>query len=410
MRARRFRLPAAVVAAVVVAEAAVWLLRPDGVIDPVPDAESSYFTAAQLERAHDFRDLQRLIGLGGLVAEGVLLGLLVVRPPVRAVARGERLARGRPLAAAAVVGVGLVLAVQVVALPFAAWAHERAADVGLSTQDWGAWLSDRAKGGALAAALGAAGAVLFTGLIRRFPRRWWLAGAGAVVAIEIVFVWLAPVVLDPLFNRYEQLPEGRTKAAVTELARKAGVDVGEVLVVDASRRTTAANAYVGGLGSTKRVVLYDTLLERFDPAQVDLVVAHELAHVKQRDLARGMLWVAIVAPPGMYVVMLLTRRWSGRAGVVPGAAGSLPALALALALVTFGLTVISNQLSRAVENRADVYSLELTGETREFIELERRLALANVADPDPPDAYHLVFGTHPETVERIGIALAERRK
>jgi STE24 endopeptidase len=351
-----------------------------------------------------------LIGLGGLVAEGVLLGLLVVRPPVRAVARGERLARGRPLAAAAVVGVGLVLAVQVVALPFAAWAHERAADVGLSTQDWGAWLSDRAKGGALAAALGAAGAVLFTGLIRRFPRRWWLAGAGAVVAIEIVFVWLAPVVLDPLFNRYEQLPEGRTKAAVTELARKAGVDVGEVLVVDASRRTTAANAYVGGLGSTKRVVLYDTLLERFDPPQVDLVVAHELAHVKQRDLARGMLWVAIVAPPGMYVVMLLTRRWSGRAGVVPGAAGSLPALALALALVTFGLTVISNQLSRAVENRADVYSLELTGETREFIELERRLALANVADPDPPDAYHLVFGTHPETVERIGIALAERRK
>jgi STE24 endopeptidase len=245
--------------------------------------------------------------------------------------------------------------------------------------------------------------------MRRFPRRWWVAGAGAVVAIEIVFVWLAPVVLDPIFNRYEDLPQGRTRAAVTELARKAGVDVGDVLVVDASRRTTAANAYVGGLGHTKRVVLYDTLLERFDPAQVELVVAHELAHVKQRDLARGMLWVAIVAPPGMYLVMLLTRRWSARAGVEPGAPGSLPALALALALVAFGLGVVSNQLSRAVENRADAYSLELTGEPGEFIELERRLALANVTDPDPPDAYQLVFGTHPETVERIGIALAYER-
>ena len=154
--------------------------------------------------------------------------------------------------------------------------------------------------------------------------------------------------------------------------------------MDASRRTTAANAYVTGLGHTKRVVLYDTLLERFDPAQVELVVAHELGHVKHRDLARGMLWVAIVAPPGMYVVMLLTRRWSARAGAAPGAPGSLPALALALAVVSFGLTVVSNQLSRAVENRADAYSLELTGEPREFIELERRLALANVADPDPP--------------------------
>jgi STE24 endopeptidase len=246
--------------------------------------------------------------------------------------------------------------------------------------------------------------------MRRFPRRWWVAGAAAVVAIEIVFVWLAPVVLDPLFNRYEDLPPGRTRAAVTELADRAGVEVGDVLVVDASRRTTAANAYVGGLGSTKRVVIYDTLLERFDPAQVELVVAHELAHVKQRDLARGMLWVAIVSLPGMYVVMLLTRRWAARAGVAPGAPGSVPALVLALAVVSFGLGIISNQLSRAVESKADAYSLELTDEPREFIELERRLALANVSDPDPPDAYRLVFGTHPETMERIGIAVAYERK
>ena len=406
MRAGRFRLPAAVVAAVVVAEVAVWLLRPGGVIEPLPVSESSYFTAEQLDRAHDFRGLQRLIGVGGLVAQGVALVILVARPPSGGVALAERVARGRPLLGAALVGAAVLVAVQVVSLPFGAWAHERAADVGLSTQGWAEWLSDQAKAGAIAAALAGAGAILFVGLMRRFPRRWWLAGAGAVVAIEVVFVWLAPVVLDPLFNRYDELPEGRTRAAVTELARRAGVDVGEVLVVDASRRTTAANAYVGGLGPTKRVVLYDTLLDRFEFAQVELVVAHELAHVKHRDLARGMLWVAIVAPPGMYLVMLLTRRWSGRAGAVPGAPASVPALALALAAVALGLTVISNQLSRAVENRADAYSLELTNEPREFIELERRLALANVADPDPPAAYRFAFGTHPTIVERIGIGRA----
>lgn len=411
MRARRFTLPAAVVVAVVVAEAAVWLLRPDGVIDSLPVSEARYFTDAQLDRAHDFRDQQRLIGLGGLVAEGVLLALLVARPPRGAIARGERLARDRPLVGAALVGAGVALAVEFVALPFGAWAHERAADVGLSTQDWGAWMSDRAKAGAVAGTLAAGGAALFSALMRRFPRGWWVAGAGAVVAIEVVFVWLAPVVVDPLFNRYEDLPQGRARAGVTQLAERAGVDVGDVLVVDASRRTTAANAYVGGLGHTKRVVLYDTLLERFDPAQVDVVVAHELAHVKQRDLARGMLWVAIVAAPGMYVVMLLTRRWSARAGAPPGAPGSVPALALAVAVVSFGLTIVSSQLSRAVENRADAYSLELTGEPREFIELERGLALANVADPDPPAAYRFLFATHPSTVDRIGIAREfERRR
>ena len=409
MRFHRLKLPAAVVAAVLVAEAAVWLLRPDGVIDPLPVSESAYFSAAQLDRAHDFRDLQRLIGIGGLVAEGALLALLVARPPRGAIAWGKRLGLDRPLVGAALVGAGVILAVQLVALPFGAWAHERAADVGLSTQDWGAWMSDRAKAAAVAGVLAAGGAALFSVLMRRFPRGWWLAGAGAVVAIEIVFVWLAPVVVDPLFNRYEDLPPGRTRAAVTQLAERAGLDVGDVLVVDASRRTTAANAYVNGLGHTKRVVLYDTLLERFDPAQVDLVVAHELGHVKQRDLARGMLWVAIVAGPGMYVVMLLTRRWGARAGAPPGAPGSMPALALALAVVSFGLTVVSNQLSRAVEGRADTYALELTGESREFIELERRLALANVADPDPPGVYRFLFGTHPPTVDRIGMALEFER-
>ena len=122
-----------------------------------------------------------------------------------------------------------------------------------------------------------------------------------------------------------------------------------------------------------------------------------------------MLWVAIVAPGAMLVVMLLTRRWSTRAETSPGTAASIPALALALALVSFGATAISNQLSRAVEADADAYSLELTGEPGEFVSMERRLARTNLADPDPPDAYRFLFATHPSVVERIGAALAYER-
>ncbi len=401
MIARRWRLPVAVVAALLIAEGAVLVLRPAQDLDPVPVAASSLFRSAELERARDYAGGQRLLGLGAIAAQGAVLVLLVLRPARRVIGRIDR---------TALVGGGLMLAVSLAALPFAALAHERAVDFGKSTQSWSEWGTDWLISTAIAVVLAAAAVALFALLMRRFPRGWWVAGAGAVVCIEVLFVWLAPVVLDPVFNSYRDLPAGRTRADVEQLARRAGVDVGEVLVVDASRRTTAANAYVGGLGHTKRVVLYDTLLARFTPGQVRLVVAHELGHVKHRDLARGMLWVAIVAPGAMLVVMLLTRRWSARAGTRPGTAASVPAFALALALVAFSTSVVSKQLSRPVEADADSYSLELTGEARQFVSMERRLARVNLTDPDPPGLYQFLFATHPSVVERVGAALAFERE
>ncbi len=410
MMSRRWRLPVAIVAAVVIAEGAVWLLRPDERIDPVAVSAQSVAGPRQLERADDYAGGMRLLGLGAIVAQGAVLAFLVARPPRRATRALERAGLGRTALAVALAGALLILVVTAAALPFAALAHERAVDFGRSTQSWAGWVEDRLKSTGIAVVLAAAGAALFAMLMRRFPRGWWVAGAGAVVAIELLFVWLTPVVLDPLFNRYADLPQGRTRADVEELARRTGLDVGDVLVVDASRRTTAANAYVTGIGHTKRVVLYDTLLRDFTAGQVRLVVAHELGHVKQRDLARGMLWVAIVAPGAMVAIMLLTRRWSARAGTEPGTAGSMPSFALALALVAFATTTIGNQLSRSVEARADAYSLELTGEARQFESMERRLARINLTDPDPPGFFHFVFGTHPRVVERIGMGRAYERR
>ena len=410
MTARRLRLAAAIVAAVLIAEGAVLVLRPDERLDPVGAPESRYFSAAQLERARDYARGQRLLALAGIAAQAMVLVLLVWRPPGRTVALVERAARSRVTVATALAGAALILVVIAAALPFALWAHERAVDVGKSTQSLGAWAQDQLTTAGIAALLAAAAAALFAAVMRRFPRTWWIPGAAIVVAIEILFVWLAPVVLDPVFNRYTDLPPGRTRTDITELARRSGVSVGDVLVVDASRRTTSVNAYVTGIGRTKRVVLYDTLLDGFDRDQVRLIVAHELGHVKHRDLARGMLWVAIVAPAGMLVVMLLTRRWSVRAATAPGTTASLPAFALALALVAFGGVLISNQLSRAVERSADEYSLELTGEPREFISMQQRLARGNLSDPEPPAFFRALFGTHPTTMQRIGLALGYERE
>jgi STE24 endopeptidase len=234
------------------------------------------------------------------------------------------------------------------------------------------------------------------------------------VAAAAVTLYLQPVVIAPLFNRFEPLPPGELRSEVLRLADRAGVDVGEVYRVDASRRTTAINAYVGGLGQTKRVVLYDNLIEDYPREQVRSVVAHELGHVKHRDVPRGLLWIAIVAPAGTFLVQRLAERFAGGGLDGPERPGpaALPAVVLSFSLVAFGLTCAGNVLSRQVEARADAYALELTGEPRAFVALTRSLAIRNLGDPDPPPAFHALFGTHPTTIDRIGygVTVAEEQR
>jgi STE24 endopeptidase len=408
MKAGRSRLPLAILVAAAAAAAATFLLRPrSGIIDPAAVDVEAYFSAAQIERAEDFRDTQRALGLAGIAVTGAALAALAWRP-----LRPAALAR-RPLLGGAAAGSGISLALVVVGLPLAAWRHDRAFDVGLSTQTWGPWLGDVAKSAGIGAVLAGAGGAVALALVRRFPRRWWIPGSGVVVAFGVVTIWLWPVVIDPLFNDFDPLPDGRLRSDVLELARRADVKVGEVYRVDASRRTTAVNAYVGGLGPTKRVVLYDNLIDDLPPEQVRQVVAHELGHQKHRDLYRGLLWLALVAPAGVYLVQRLAEAFGRREGLgVPGrrvGPAALPAIALAVWVVSLVLGSVSNMLSRQVEARADTFSLELTRNPAAHIALERELAERNIADPDPPPVLHALFGTHPTTVERIGIGEAWAR-
>jgi STE24 endopeptidase len=400
----RLRWPVAVVAAVVVAEVAVLVLRPrHGIIDPAPVRAQSYFSAAQLERARDFRRPQLALYGGVLAVEAGLLILLVARPP-RRLRRPFR----RPLVAAAATGAALSVALSAAPLPLKVIQRERAKDVGLVTQSWSGYAGDVAKSWAIGGLIAGAGAAAGVALIRRFPRRWWIPGSVVVVAFGAASVYAGPVLLDPLFNRFTPLPAGQTRADVLELARRAGVDVGAVYTVDASRRTTAANAYVTGLGHTKRVVLYDTLLENFTRDEVRLVVAHELGHVHHRDVPNGLLYLAIVAPFGLFAVAVTTRRLAPGGAARPGPA-VLPALALSLGVVSLAVTTVSHQLSRRVEARADAFSLRLTDEPRPFIGFERRIAVRNVADPDPPRWAVALLATHPPTLDRIGAGVAYER-
>lgn len=405
------RVGAVAVAMILVAELAVWALGPGGSAwDPVAVSESSYFEPEELERARDYRDGQRWLLLAGMALELAALAALALGRPAAFRRALERLGR-RPLLGAAVAGAAIAIVLELVGLPTSLAAHERAVDAGLSSQSLGPWLWDLARSAAIGALLTALAASLLIALVRRFPRRWWLPGAAAVAVLAAVFVWIAPVVLSPIFNDYESLPPGsRARADVLALAERAGVDVGEVLSVDASRRVTSLNAYVDGLGSTKRVVLYDNLLADAERAELNSVVAHELGHVAHRDLPRGLLYIALVAPLGLLFTRELGVALARRTGAEPASPAALPAYLLALWLAALALNVPGNQLSREVEASADAFALELTDDPQGLVDLQLRLARSNLSDPDPPAIAAALLATHPSTLERIGAALAYRRE
>ncbi|MCW2951767.1 MAG: Ste24 endopeptidase, partial [Conexibacter sp.] len=298
----------------------------------------------------------------------------------------------------------LTLASTLVTLPLAAAGRRRALRAGLATQSWRGWAADIVRANAIGATFAAAGGALATELRARLPERWWIAAAGGGVALSAGAAFAAPVLLEPLFNRFTPLPEGQVRDDVLALARDAGVDVGEVFEVDASRRTTAANAYVTGLGATKRVVLFDTLLRDYERDELRLVVAHELAHVRHSDVVRGLAQLAIVAPFASRAVERLAARMGVRASTPPAIA--LPRLMLALALAGLPLGLASARLSRAIERRADAFALRLTDAPAAMIAFQRRIAVQNRADLEPPRRLTRVLASHPPTIERIGAAVA----
>jgi len=397
-------------ALIVVAEGAVLLLAPsEEGIRPESVAASEFFEADALARSEDYRDGQRLLLVGGLAAQALAVGALALgRPRVARDLLGRLSARGAIGTAAA--GVMVVLVAEAASFPFSLATHERSVDVGLSTQALGPWLTDEAKALGIGAIVAGAGAVALSGLIRRYPRGWWIPGTVVVVGYGAAMSLLAPILIAPRFNDFEALPpQSELRASVVELGERAGVEVGDVFRVDASRQGTALNAYVAGIGPTKRVVLYDTLIDGTSEPELESVVAHELAHVAHSDIPRGILFAAAITPIGLLLVREVSGTLSRRAGAEPGSPAAVPALFLAIALVSFAANVPANQLSREVEASADAFALRMTDDPQGLEDLQVRLAVRNLSDVDPPGWARALFGTHPTTLERIGSAQAWAR-
>lgn len=280
---------------------------------------------------------------------------------------------------------------------------------GLTKQTTRGWLGDEAKGLALALAFQVPLTCGGYAVIRRRPHDWWLVLSGLTVPFAVVFSQLAPVVIMPIFNRFEPLADRELAGRVTALAEGAGVRIADVYRMDMSRQSEKANAFFTGLGATKRIVLGDTLLDRFTPEEVEGVVAHELGHQVHGDIWR---LVALGSGFGFGAAYLLAKigptllkRTAPRTGVSDiGDVASLPLLEVVLSLCGVAAVPIQAAVSRAIERRTDRFALELTGDGETYAAAMGRLAAQNLADPDPPRALALLVYSHPPIAARIRAA------
>ncbi|GAA4162526.1 hypothetical protein GCM10022251_43750 [Phytohabitans flavus] len=367
----------------------------------------------QVRKGREFHSALRPGSYGAMLL-GLAVTLALGLTPL-----GSRLVElvGRPfgdnwVARAVLGGLAVVLVAEIITLPLAAWRHTIVVRYGLSTQTWAGWAVDVLKSYAVSAIIAAIALLGFYTITRLAPRWWWAFGAAGAAALVVLLSFILPVLVEPVFNKFTPMEQGPLRTELMSLAQRDGVPVKDVLVADASRRTRAVNAYVSGLGPTRRIVVYDTLLREAPPEEVTSVVAHELGHAKDRDVFTGSLLGALGAAAAVVALYLLGGwGWLLRTAGVDSI-GEPRALALMLAVVSLaGIVAAPAQslVSRRVEARADAHALELTGDPGTFESMQRRLSTVNLGDPDPPRWEYLYSASHPSTVERMAAARAYAR-
>ena len=364
---------------------------------------------ANEDKATRYHRLQRRASVLGTLAGAALFALLVttggavwLRDVLRGVA-GDSFA-----GLVASYTVALVLLADLVQLPFAYYRGvtlERRYD--LSTQRLARWWLDQVKGVALGLLFAVTAALALWGLLRAMPGLWWLTAAALFSVVMLALAQLAPVLLMPLFYRFRPVQRQELVERLMSLAARADARVIGVYEWMLSDRTRKANAALAGIGRTRRILLSDTLLADHSDEEIEVILAHELAHHVHHDIWKALALEAML----MTIAFCVADSALTVAGPVLGLESKwdiagLPLLVLAVGTVSLVLLPLGLALSRAHERRADRYALEMTGNVPAFVSAMKRLSLRNLGEETPSRLTELLFQSHPSTSARI--AAAER--
>ena len=359
------------------------------------------------DKATRYHRLRRRASLAGITASAIFLLLLLISGGSAALRETALRAAGGAFYATLVIYVFVVVTLhELVQLPLAFYQGvvlERR--YGLSTQSTAHWWRDQLKSWGIGTVLGLVAAVLTWSLLRWNPAWWWLAAASGFSAILVLLAQLAPVVLLPLFYEVKPLNRPALAERLIALAGRARTPVLGVFEWRLSDRTRKANAALAGLGGTRRILLSDTLLAEHSDDEIEVVLAHELAHHVHRDIWSAIALETALITAGLYLADLaLTTFADSFALLGKSDIAGLPLLMLAVGAVSLVLMPVGNAFSRAHERRADRYALTLTRNDEAFITAMRRLAAQNLAEERPSRLVEVLFHSHPSTTARIAAA------
>lgn len=383
----------------------LWFIVFPGKISP---EAFKYFSLEQINQGREHSRSQQLLMITVVILEVILLCWFIWSGKAIAMTRWtQQITRGSYYGSALLFFLGLWLILKVMYFPFSyisgfylqkKW--------GFSTQTFSAWWLDTLKGAGLELLLATLGVLILFWLLKHWPRAWWLVGA-SLLSIWLVaqnFIW--PLVVSPMFNRFEPVRDTAILSMVSELSAKAGIPVDEVLVMDASRRTTRANAYFAGVGQTKQIVLYDTLLKNYPPDQVKAVLAHEMAHWQQGHILKG-LTLGIFSNFILWGLLFIFIRTT-LAPLTRYPPHTWALILLFFAAVSFITSPIQSSISRGMEREADRVSVQLTGDIPAAVRLQVNLVVKNSSDVSPPTFIEWFSYSHPSVLNRIHILQQER--
>ena len=278
---------------------------------------------------------------------------------------------------------------------------------GLSTQTTARWWFDHLKAGLVALVFGLIGALIVCALIRWDPERWWMLAAAIFTIVMVGLVQLAPVLLLPLFYEFKPLDREALVRRLVALANRAGATVMGVFEWRLSDKTRKANAALTGIGRTRRIIISDTLLTQHSDDEIEVILAHELAHHVHRDIWKGIALETVLIALGFYLADAVLARFAHSFGLTGKAdVAALPLLLLAAGAVSIALMPVANALSRAHERRADRYALDMTKNVPAFVSAMKRLGAQNLAEEHPSRLVQILFYTHPPISARIEAAHA----
>ena len=272
----------------------------------------------------------------------------------------------------------------------------------LSNQTLWRWIWEGLKGLLVSIPIAVPLVLAFYYCLRSFGSLWWLPVGSLLFVLSVVLARLGPVLIFPLFYKFQPLPEGELRSKILGLCRSVGMSVQGVFVFDMSKNTKKANAAFAGIGRSKRIILGDTLVANFRDEEIETVFAHELGHYKLRHIMVMMALGTLSSFLGLYLTAVLyesSLTWFGFTSIAQIAA--LPLLAVWLGIYSLVTAPLTNMVSRSHERAADRFAVRLTGNAEAFGNALRKLAAINLADVSPHPVVEFLFHSHPSIEKRI---------